>query len=174
MYINAHISIDMDAAELQTIGELLVETYMHHNFIHRVPTIRSVILSKIKGFSYNVLQLIGVTLSLIAANVLSPLFGTMFDSTTTSTTSTSITLPVRPANAYSKMILDPFKMCPHDFGCDRNICWRSCTTNGKEGSDVSWCYTTSNLKSTEYNQCIHQHDCSACWECLGPCHSPQN
>lgn len=176
MHTNAIVSIDLDAAELQSIGELLVETYMRHNLIRRVPTIKSVILTKIMRCSYSLLQMIGVTISLIAANVYSPFFGMQFAPTTpptpstTTTTSTTITLP---ANTYSKLLINPSKMCPNDFGCDRNICWRSCSSDGKEDSAVSWCYTTSDPKSTKYAPCIHRHDCSACWECLGICHSPK-
>lgn len=105
MYANALLSIDMDADELQNIGELLVETYSQHNLIRRVQSTRSVIFSKIKVFSYNLLQLIGVTLSLIAANVFSPLIGSLVNSAAQSTT--GITLPVVQANTYSKFMINP-------------------------------------------------------------------
>lgn len=68
---------------------------------------------------------------------------------------------------------NPSEMCKGDFGCDRNLCWRSCDrTVGKNGTD-SWCYTKAKPDSSNYQKCKFPHDCSPCWDCLGVCNIPK-
>lgn len=160
----SHISIDIDATELQSIGEVLVESYFHHNLIQRRISVPRTILSTAIKVLISVLQFIGVTGSLIAANIFTP----WFQSSPTTITPTNVN-NIKTNEQYNTAIV-PSKICPHDFGCDRNVCWRSCHTNEKETNVKSWCYTRLNLKSNDYVECAHPHDCSPCWECLGVCH----
>lgn len=164
--IDAVIQIDIEPSELQSIGEVLVESYFHHNLIQREPSLRNTILTKIQNVSITVLQLIGVTASLVAANVLTPMLQTKIEPTTTTI--------VEKTYQNSNITLIPSKMCPHDFGCDQNVCWRSCDTGVKGDNGKSWCYTTSNHQLKKYHQCIKPHDCSPCWECLGVCHTAEH
>lgn len=46
--VKAPISIDMTPIELQSIGEVLVESYFHHNLIQRVRTTRSIVFTCIR------------------------------------------------------------------------------------------------------------------------------
>lgn len=169
IYTNAHISIDIDAAELQSIGELLVETYLHQNLIQRAYSLPNTILQKIKSVATTVLQLIGVTISLIAANVLSPILQTKIEPTTLTTTTTAVN-----SYQYDNITLNPFKLCPHDFGCDRSVCWRSCNSTAKGTIGKSWCYTSANPRSNKPEKCLHIYNCSPCWECLSVCHTPRS
>lgn len=164
------ISIDIDAFELQCIGEHLVESYFHHNLIQRKVSVPRSCLSSLKKILIGVLQMIGVTGSLIAANIYTPWFEFLSASTTTTTpNANNITLHGR----YNNPIV-PSKICPNDYGCDRNACWRTCENGEKEKDVLSWCYTTTKPGSHQYARCIYPHDCSGCWECLGRCHSKRN
>lgn len=71
--------------------------------------------------------------------------------------------------------LKPSEMCKGDYGCDRNVCWRSCDrtdAHGKNRTD-SWCYTKSKPEAQQYHKCKFPHDCSPCWDCLGVCNIPK-
>ena len=63
--------------------------------------------------------------------------------------------------------IKPSELCNKDFGCDRNVCWRSCDVGStdKNSESPSWCYTTSTPGCHVNRQCIYAHDCSPCWEC---------
>lgn len=161
VYTHSHISIDMDANELQSLGEVLVESYFHHNLIQRRVSLPRTILSSIPKVIICVLQCTAVTGSLIAANIFTPWFQTML---------TPNAYDIKSYEQYNNSTILPSKICPHDFGCDRNVCWRSCIINGKESNVKSWCYTRLNATSNEYAECVHPHDCSPCSECLGVCH----
>lgn len=160
--VQSHIVIDIDPSELQSIGEVLVESYFHHNLIQRQVSLPQTIFSKIVNFSFCVLKLIGVTASLIAANLFTPLFQSFSTTNNALNTITHV--------QYNKSTIVPSKICPNDFGCDRNVCWRTCD-KGENEKHVSWCFTTSKPGSNKYAQCINSQDCSGCWECLGQCHS---
>lgn len=62
--------------------------------------------------------------------------------------------------------LDRIEKCEIDFGCNRGVCWRSCSMN-VPGTKM-WCYTSP--MSREYKQCKDANDCQPCWECIEPCH----
>lgn len=158
--MHAHFTIEIEPSELQSIGQVLVESYFHHNLIQRKPSIQNSILVHIKKCSLSFFQLVGITASLVGANILTPLFQEKFEFTLTTT-----------ATQRANSTVAPSKICPHDFGCDRNICWRTCNRSEKENDVFTWCYTKSSPDSHKYVQCTHPHDCSACWDCLGRCHS---
>lgn len=167
IFIQAHIVIDIDPSELQSIGEVLVESYLHNNLIQRVQSLPNTVLIKFRNFSITVLQLIGVTASLVGANIITPIFQQKFYTTTT-------TASVATVLQHGNSTLSPSKMCPHDFGCDRNVCWRTCSIDSKGVNGKYWCYTTSSQQTKKYHQCIEPYDCSPCWECLGICHVMEN
>lgn len=42
-----NVGVDMDPRELESLGAVLVETYLHHNLIQHLPTMRNAILQLI-------------------------------------------------------------------------------------------------------------------------------
>lgn len=152
--VNAHIAIDMDPIELQSIGEVLVESYFRNNLIQRSQSIGNSMLNVFQKCMCSLFQFIGITCSLVGANVLTLMLQQHFDT---------------PSTVNGTII--PPKMCNHDFGCDDNVCWRTCNENANDATGSAWCYTTPNTKQRKYQQCLHPSDCSGCWECLGHCNS---
>lgn len=74
---------------------------------------------------------------------------------------------------YQNSTFKPSEICKSDFGCDGNICWRSCiaevNNEGKENVQ-SWCYAAPKSADRKFHPCERATDCSPCWECTGPCH----
>lgn len=151
---STHIVIDIEPEELQRVAEILVQNYVDHN-LGPIPTSTTKnILPLVIKFALHAMQLIGITITLVSANLIT----SMFESTSESIIPDNITTTFKPS-----------EMCNRDFGCERNVCWRECgAANGKNNS---WCYTTQRPELYEYQQCLHSYECSPCWECLGPCHS---
>lgn len=161
---NSPTRIEMDDESLERLGEMLIENYISNNLMPR-ETLRRSMWSKMSSFLVCVLQLIGVTVSLITANIFTPYFQTSLNSKVIpQSPRTAIKILSQPR--YNNGTLSPGNLCPNDFGCDRNLCWRSCH---HENDQPSWCYTRK-PDSRAYAQCIEMSDCSPCWECLGHCH----
>lgn len=78
-------------------------------------TIHPTALSRCKKSSIYLVQLIGVTISLVSASVIA----NKIESMMTQNTYSSI-------NEHKTSILSPSQICNNEFGCDRNICWRTC------------------------------------------------
>lgn len=161
---NSPTPLGMDNESLERLGEMLIENYISNNLRAR-QTLSSTMWSKIGSILAFVLQMIGVTGSMIAAHIFSPYFEKAFKSKENPQ-------PQRPAITFLSQVrynngtFSPGILCPNDFGCDRNLCWRTCY---HEGNQTSWCYTRKPDKRG-YVQCIETPDCSPCWECLGHCH----
>lgn len=154
----------MNDESLERLGEMLIENYISNNLRPRA-TLTRTMWRKMGGILEFVLQMIGVTASLIAANIFSPYFQTVFNlKEIPQSPRTAVTILSRVR--YNNGTLTPGNLCPNDFGCDRNLCWRSCH---HEDNQTSWCYTRKPDKRA-YAQCIEMADCSPCWECLGHCH----
>lgn len=156
---NGHITIDMEPDDLQRMGEILVETYVRQQLTHRSAT--SVILSHGKKFVCGTLQLIGLLLTLVGANIATTrLEHFIMPTSSVVNISASVNVPT----------FEPSEICKRDFGCDQNVCWRTC---GVSEENKSWCYTSpkSNGKKN-FHQCAYSYECSPCWDCLGPCSAP--
>lgn len=146
------IVIDMEPEDLQQLGEMLVKSYMKQQ---KSSTSLSLGL---KRFSLGVIQLCGVMFTLVGANLITSKIE-LFSSTS----------PPAPPTVV------PQKICNNDYGCDNNMCWRTC--NATEG-DLSWCFTTPKLKGEEkdeqYHICTYSYECSPCWSCVGSCYPPED
>lgn len=160
-FSQGNIVIYIEPDELQRVAEILVQSYISQNLTPQTGLQRNIVFTYMKKFSYSTVQLVGIMFSLVGANLLTkifepnvlPLQSSIIDNDNNNSTS-----------------IKPSQLCKSDYGCDRNVCWRSC---GKESDDTrSWCYTTPNLESRNYQQCIYSYDCSPCWECIGVCHKP--
>lgn len=156
----AFISIDIETDELHQIGEILVANYLEQQ---RQSLTTKKITSRCKGISKSILQLFGVTLSLVGANLLTMIFESGSNSSTLKYTTHNTTIHTP-------------RTCKRDFGCDDNICWRSCPETGvlQNISSLSWCFASPKPKDNKFHRCDHNHDCSPCWPCMGACHSEQN
>lgn len=157
------ISIDIDPVELQSIGEVLVESYLHHNLIQRKPSLKNNCYNKIQQSSIAVLQWIGITSSLLGANLLTMYFQAMNILQPVSNINNNIiaTVTTTPAK-----VIKPSEVCPGQYGCDDNMCWKSC------GTEINaWCYTSPKPKNHHFQHCSYSYECSPCWTCLGPCNS---
>lgn len=148
-----YLSPDFTPLELQSIGNVLVQSYLHEHLIQRKPTLRNTMLSVIQKGVYSSMQYVAITGSLVAANYISSI----------------LVQPKVEALQLINSTLSPSKLCNHDFGCDDNVCWRTCNGNGKNNAEKAWCYSTPDVKRRKYQQCVYNSDCSPCWECLGPC-----
>lgn len=161
---HAHLVIDIEPEEMQRIAEILVENYLANNLTPQTAVARNTVLSHIKKISFGIIQLFGITISLVSANLLTSLFEP-----------TIVTPPEINSNSVNITNHETMEMCNRDFGCSENVCWRSCdagSTNQiqNKNNQKSYCYTTPKPESHKYQQCIYAHDCSPCWECLGSCH----
>lgn len=58
--------------------------------------------------------------------------------------------------------------CNKEFGCDDNMCWRTCHTG--DPKKIMWCYTGSKANRVQVQFCKTDNDCSNCWECVEACH----
>lgn len=162
--VNSNIVINMDQDSLEQLGEMLIQNYIHNNLTPRT-TFRKSMWGKTIKFIVCVLHLIGITTSLIAANIFTPFFQAI-NPKEYATQSTGLNIISNPS--YKNTTFAPSDLCPHDFGCDRNLCWRTCH-RGHKDEKLSWCYTTK-PNSGKYSRCIEMPECSPCWECLGSCH----
>lgn len=167
---NSNIVINMSDSSLERLGEMLIENYITNNLAPRETSGNSFLWKMIKFFIC-VTQLIGVTLSLIAANIFTPYFQSLY----TNSDTIQSTAPIKSVISFishsssgKNTSFSPSTMCPHDFGCDRNLCWRTCH-RGHKNEKLSWCYT-SKPNSGKYTQYIEMQECSPCWECFGSCH----
>lgn len=158
----AHFTIDIEPEELQSIGQVLVESYLTHNLIQKKATATNFFLSQLGKFTTSAIQISAITFSLVCANLLTTVFTPAIEKRMQNYQNVTFV-----ANKIKKT----YDICPNDFGCNDYMCWRSCS-NGLESSKAgsgSWCYTTTKPKTHEYQHCVHSYECSPCWACLGPC-----
>lgn len=166
----AYISIDIDPDELQTMGEILVESYFTHNLIQRSSSSTgNLILAHTKKALSSTVHMLAFTGSLVGANLLTVIFQPIvvqrmkeYDNST------------KIYHDSEKKTLMPSEMCPPEFGCENSFCWRTCTDDSNNSTVNSWCYTTDSKENKQFKECEYSHDCSPCWECLGPCTSSQH
>lgn len=158
-HVSGHIIIHIEPADLHQIGEILVQhmqEQQEHSIIPRSRSSRSVAFIKI---SQSVFQLVGILLTLVGANLL---------------TAKLEPFVVHQINI-NKPTITPPEMCNNDFGCDSNMCWRTCNVvdnvSNEQKKDItqSWCYTTSKANYSNYHSCIFSSECSPCWSCVGSC-----
>lgn len=158
----AYAQIDHD--ELQNVVEILVRSYIDQNIVTPPASTQSVVLHNMKKASLFVLQLIGVTSSLVGANIITKMLEAESNSEILPTTTPTFHTNENP----DKIIeLPKHQTCKIDYGCDRSVCWRTCggTRNG------TWCHTSPDPSVNQYVRCSSLLDCSPCWECLGACNT---
>lgn len=159
-----HVTIQIEPDDLQRFADILMqigETQQHQTlFINRATSRSACILSSLKGLSRGVFQMVGILLTLVGANLL----------TTKLEPFVGVKTQAQFTNITASKMMQP-KICHHDYGCDENLCWRSCGgTPEEEERQMSWCYTTSSKSDkTGYQKCTFSYECSPCWDCLSQC-----
>lgn len=165
---NANIVITMEPDELQSIGEMLVRNQLRIEATAKISTV--------KKYANMVIQLMGITISLVGANMITgyldaylPQKKYAVDYPTNNNYNNNTS-----ASASNRL---PNEICQNNFGCDRGLCWRSCDDKAAE----SWCYTAPKTIIEEFKisastailgkTCKHHFDCSPCWSCLGVCNT---
>lgn len=161
-YSHAHIVIDIEPDELQRVAEILVQSYLSQNFSPRTVITRNIVLSHIKKITSSTVQLCGIMITLVGANLLTKIFEP-------SIAPSQYSFADNITSASASII--PSELCKRDFGCDRNVCWRTCGEEMVDGERNKWCYTSPKSEIRDYQQCVHSYDCSPCWECIGVCHT---
>lgn len=146
----AHIIIQIEAEDMQRITDILQSSHQ-----------RSDLISTGKTISKAVLQMLGIMLTLVGANLL------------TSKLEPAIGSPVHFTYINRTTPSDITDMCKYDYGCDDNLCWRTCDgeVDALEKRVSSWCHTTISTQKPEYKECVNSYECSPCWDCLTPCNS---
>lgn len=145
--VTANIIIDVEDGQLQSIAEILVQNYIENN----IPQTGYNNNKNVKKFVFASIQLVGITISLVTANLITALF--------------EPSAGVVHLNPISEnTTLKPSPICDADFGCDRGACWRTCGN-----SSNSACFTTSTPTLREFHTCKKSVECSPCWSCVGPC-----
>lgn len=155
-YSNGHITIEIEPNDVHQLSDIL-QTFIEN---HHVPTrqrssLKCVIYHSIKTLSSGIIQLIGIMLSLVGANLL--------------------TMKLEHSTNSVNQIKSPTSMfneeCKHDFGCTGNICWRTCgdINNPSEEAAQKICFTSSQPNITNIQRCTYAYECSPCWSCSTPC-----
>lgn len=153
--VNAYISIDIDSAELQQLGEMFVQSYIEQSIILST-RLRPRCLKIIK----HIAQIGGIMVSLVGANLITSALQPFAMPNSVEPSQTSH-IPIRSEQSI------PTKLCDQQFGCHRNLCWKGCGN-----SNTSWCFATPKNEIKKLHACEAAYDCSPCWKCIGVCHTP--
>lgn len=178
----AYIAVNIDPEDLDRVSEFFhtIIINQQHEPQLSVP-MKFKILSMLKNGIFASFQLMGVVIALVGANVITTHLTT--DSVQQQqqqqqqlSESIQIRNPVvqkQPIQSIQNdsSIFKNAEMCNmRDYGCNRNLCWRTCNVNvGKNHS--LWCYTSSNPLARVHHYCVDSKDCSLCWECIEKCHT---
>lgn len=173
--VNGSIVIDIENDDVQRIGEILIQHYLEQQLTSTLSrttrtTTYSMIVSTVQTLSLSIVKMIAVMLTLVGANLI------------TSKLDSPSSQPIDYITNENSTI----NFCSNfEYGCKQNVCWRKCDkeveSNGiSEKNDTlainttfsSWCFTTANPDERDFQQCDYSYDCSPCWPCLSPCHSP--
>lgn len=159
-YSTARISIEMDPEDLDQISDFF-QAFITHQQQHQYQSImnfsiRYRITPFLKKTACGFIQLIGVMLTLVGANLL--------------TSKLDSVEPLQPTEMNVRN--NNSQMCNIDYGCNQNLCWRTCYTSLHEKINSQlWCYTSPKHNAREFQRCIYSSDCSPRWECLESCHT---
>lgn len=141
-HTSGHITIQIETDDLQQLGEIIVQ---HMQDQPLIPQSRRNTCVKFIKISRSVLQMIGIILTLVGANLLTSKLEPFVAHLKTRLNVTSINI-------------SPLEICGNDFGCDENICWRSCNDSSaspksEKNLNQSWCYTSAKSNGSEFQSC---------------------
>lgn len=163
--LNAHISIDIDAEDLDRVGEFIQNLHINreehlYDLVHT--SIRFKMMKIVKQTTFTIIQLCGFMMAMVGSNLITASLSPMqHQQQQEEQTELHVLLKnISQINGGT---------CNINFGCNNNVCWKTCYDDDIRNQQV-WCYTSSNPKSHDYHQCDTHTDCSPCWECVEVCH----
>lgn len=160
----AKISLEMNPEDFDQVIEF-IQTIAINNHPNWITPNRKMYLIKsiIKKAALNTIQLIGVMFSLVGANVIS----SYYIPPPTYEFDKNVPNQTFEFNKHVPNLNNPHaEECLIDYGCNKNICWKSCNLTINETK--SWCYASPDPRKMHY--CVNAMDCSMCWDCLEACH----
>lgn len=158
---SAHISIEIDPDDFDQVSDFF-ENIIINNRIQQHPIhSRRSIMRIVKKTASGIIQMLCVMLTLVGSNILT-------------TKINEYQSPTPRIEFFDRNVTEnnQSKKCnQNDFGCNRNMCWRTCDVE-TDGNKKKWCYTTTNAINRKIQNCTHSFDCSPCWDCLSreQCH----
>lgn len=164
---NCFITINIDHEDINQVSAVLSGIII--NAESHTP--RWTISRSIKTVTYTAAKLFGVTVSLVAANIITEKLNT-------------VEQPIKVLQNEQKNITQTTSdreivSCRNiNFGCHRNMCWRACDPEAvgeeikiaKKFNSSGWCFTSAKLDDRKLQICSHLTDCSPCWDCTSICH----
>lgn len=163
----AFISINIDPEDLDQMTDF-IHTITINDQPQPIITNRKkrLIKSVLKKAIFSTIQLVGVMLSLVGANILS--MNLVFDAPVQQNPKHVQPEIIFPNQNNITKNIKYEDMCHIDHGCNRNLCWRNCNTVA-DRKEKLWCYTSPTL--CQHHHCAHAKACSLCWDCIEPCHA---
>lgn len=164
LHLNGQVTINIEPDDVQQISEVFQRIMYRSHPSTRISPVRCSLIPLLKKITLNLFQMCGVMMTLFGANILTVKYEYSRKMDYSSLTYTNI-----------KSKLSPPEFCKHDFGCNDNLCWRTCeepidgNVNANEEYGDKWCYTTPMSNRTYYQPCKENNDCSPCWGCITPC-----
>lgn len=103
-----------------------METYLEQNLT--LKSLTTTAFSRIKKLSFSFLQMFGIMITLVGAKLLTTQFDRLLNT------------PLENILKNSTINHTQTENCEDDFGCNRNLCWRTCkinSTNSQQQQNVS-------------------------------------
>lgn len=150
----AYISINIDPEDLDRVSDFfhaIIINEQSQTLMH-IPT-RCIIIKWIKKMVFGMIQLISVMLALVGSNIISSKL--IPDCQVQQQQNYEPETVFQTRNKSSDIIAKYVEMCDFDFGCDRNLCWRSCNrlVQGKK----LWCHASPHAR--DFQRCNDSNDC---------------
>lgn len=175
LHSEAFISINIEPDDFDAVSDFLHQIMVNGRPVESVQSDnQALIVRHVKKVVFSIIQMLGIMLTLIGANLIT----TMLDYPVPAPAPNfvnhrpQISYQEKSVDNYSKIIdIQHAEKCNIDFGCDRNVCWRSCNVNVSASEKKMWCYTAPDQRTFHHQKCDSTSDCSLCWECIEPCHT---
>lgn len=121
--IHGHITIEIEPEDLNRISEIL-QTIINEQQLQPIirSTTRNSIIPVLKKITCSVFQMLGIMLTLVGANFI------------TMKMEPSMLQQTSDTNISSLALIEPPGICKSDYGCNANLCWRTCNEN--DSNDV--------------------------------------
>lgn len=182
LHAEAYIAIELDPEDLDQVADFFQSIIIHNRQQPTENPTRRAIGRYLKKITFSIFQMMPITTSLVGANlltvVLEPFVAKKRAHQTEintvkmygSSSSISDVNELQQSENNFKSLLNSTTpgVCNIDFGCDDNMCWRTCNTGDQK--KILWCYTASKVNSRKFQYCNHVSECSQCWECIETCH----
>lgn len=162
IHSEGYISVNIDPEDLNQITDF-IQTFGMNDQSHPITLNQRnrACIKMMKDTIFGIIQLIGVMLSLVGANYLSMKL----------TPEVSVQQYKQPEiifrNPTKANNFEDIKMCKIDYGCNKNLCWKTC--NSIVNGTKLWCYASST--PGQFHRCSGAEDCSQCWDCIERCHT---